>query len=398
MIAAFDFAYADSLMVPGDVPTSLSNLQGYVDSLNNAMRTQVDCNLVRDRFDCPTAAYNTLPGATREKGSYDPDPTGGFGSWNAGTDAEPMYVSDGTALVASSSYTAYTPSAPMSVIPANDNANHDCWCREDYRVMSSTSDCASGAGTTLRVEMKNCPQTDTGGWNIIWTSNAALCNCTVGSTFAQFNRSCASVLGVPSDRVSGYVTDTVEVTSCAPYGTNIVDTDYAACTCPSNSDSVPNIQNACDPGYENSFTFDGESYTDTEFVRHRRWTCPPVSGDLDTPGEVGYWTNYDHTEPCTCVGDISFRDETCSAPLEGVRRFETTLDCSSGTYVDTGALLQDCTSCQWTKPDSGPPINSNTNPGGSFEGDSCSCGVDTVGICKRSAGVNFLYWNDCQCE
>lgn len=395
MMDTFDAATADTY-------TTLADLQTYIDGLNAAARTQQDCNLVRDRYNCTNGSFGDPPYRTHEKGNYDPDPTQPFRNPNNNSNAEALYYIDGGGnFVLSSSHVAYS----VSVHPDNDNGNHDCWCREDYRV-EVRADCSSGSGDVYYVQKKRCPATeeDDDEWVDIWNSGTTQCDCNVGDTFAASNVSCASALGVNNWQVDGNVTDTMQITNCSPYTTTLIGRNYGACTCPNDSDQIPyGSPTACPAGYGNSFTFDGENYTDVSYVRHRRFTCPSVSADgiIDSPSEVQTRVTIDHTEPCNCVGGVlSYRDVACPNNQLGVTRYETVLDCASGNYIDTGNILENCQSCEWTEPTAGSAQFSGpgNNPGGRILGTNCHCGSDTVGICKVPNGTGFDYWNDCTCD
>lgn len=405
--------------------TTLADLQTYIDQLNNedtgagvgaAARTQQFCHQVRDRFDCipnPNTAINTglyevPPSRTRERNAYTSNllNTGGFGGVNEGTNAETALrvISPGGVrqFTPDGDYIPYNSSNPMSVDPNNSSPHLDCWCREDYRVRVRAN-CASGAGDVFVVQKYRCPQNRTGddGWVDIWDSGASFCACTPGGGVRDVGR-CRDIIPGSFDGsgVNGRVSEPTTI-SCPFSETASGPRDFSDCSCPSRSDQVPNTTTDCPTGFTNSFTHDGETYTNKSFVRHRRWTCPTVSGDLDTASEVGFWTNLDRSEPCNCnSGELGFRDEACPDNLTGVRRIQTELNCTTGNFEDSNprVLLQNCQTCEWKEPTAGSAQYSDTNPGGRTLGSTCHCSDDNTGICRVPNGSGFDYWNDCRCE
>lgn len=380
-IAAFNASHADTF-------TTLAELQDYVDDLNNAIRTSSDCSLVRDRFDCPASNFNTTPGRVHERRRSNQN----FRSPTSSSDAETL---------SHSGYVAYNSSSPMSVHPANNNGNHDCWCREDYRIV--TNPCSQGSGNEYTVQKYPCPQT-AARWVHEYDTGNRFCTCVPG-TGTRNGGSCASRISgsFNSGGVTGNVIDNTAI-SC-PYSVSVTGSSFENCACPARPDQVPDSSPAaCPSGTTNSFTFEGVTYNDAASVTHRRWTCPSVSGHLDTAAEVGFWTTTTHTEPCSCNdGEAGYRPESCPANQLGERRIETELDCSLSppAFVDVVPqnILQNCRSCRWTAPTAGSP-SYDTNPVGRPIGSPCNCNTDmsTTTLCRQPNGSGWDVFGGCSCQ
>lgn len=414
-IEDFDDSYADSLMVPGNFALSLANIQNYVDDLNAGKRTVTACDsysngLVRDTYECndgswmENASGDIIPDDTNERGEH-------IWGWTNYRDAEtlshPGYIP----------YPAW-PADPMSVHSDNDNGYHDCWCREDYRVQVET--CDEGTGQRISVEIHPCPQTYS-EWDPEWISDASLtCTCVPAPNLTEPWGSCeeyySDISGttVPAGSMDGDVERIYDL-QCPGYveAEHPMSTwDTNSCTCPNESDEVPDPSpDACPTGFTNSgFTFEGETYpAGTHKVEHDRWICPLGKGNqVSAANHHGYSDITSHTEPCICDPTVT---DTTSKSCEDINpewtgtplTYKMEMDCSATPpkFVESDPpelLSGQCSACKW-EPQGATPTASNLSlPGSSiFEDDSCNCNAGlTSQPCAVRSGATWQTWS-CSC-
>lgn len=382
--------------------TTLATLQAHIDTLNNdpARRitqpaTGAGNGLVRDSVECvaggSTSAFDMATLERYEKGRY---------TTNLATST--AYASP------NNSGPGYNSADPMSVNPNNTMSNVDCWCREKYRVRE-VANCPSGGGYRLYVDLYRCANTSSdnhsSNWTNVWNSGTTHCACAPG-TYTQTGPTCASHFGVPSEGMTGNVINNYTRTCSGGVATNtLTSVDTSACACPRRNHQIPQFTNACPSGNGNSFTFEGQNYTDIQEVHHRRWTCP--AGPTDATGSgpsaassaahAGFWTLTTRTEACTCNnGELGTAPSTCPPTQTGTRTIETALNCSTGDYEPTGNdVTNTCTPCSWRPPGGAPAGNDPSILAVSAYG-SCNCnGSVMVQRCKSGSGD---YWNGCQCS
>lgn len=415
-IANFDDAYADTLMIPGNFAASLTNIQNYVDTLNAANRTATACEshsdgLVRDTYICDNGNWNEnasgdiIPDESNERGYH-------ISSWTYWRTAEAL---------SHSSYTPYPtpPADPMSVDADNSDGYHDCWCREDYRVQVET--CSIGTGQRIRVQKHPCPQTYS-DWDNEWISDASLtCACVPQNNLTDNYGSCEayysdiSASTVPPGSMDGDV-DRIYDLTCPGY----VEVDHpmntwdtSSCICPNRADRVPDPNPVdCPAGFTNSFTFEGETYTDVESVEHERWVCPGPNGkggQVSAASHHGYWdTPTTFTQACTC--DASATDsinkdcDDINPQWTGAGvEYQTVISCPSGTFSEPSPPVQlggECYSCSWEAPSGSPDTASISGSITAIvEGTSCNCNASLPPQpCAVVSGSTWDKYNACTCE
>ncbi|MAE51759.1 MAG: hypothetical protein CMH27_08100 [Micavibrio sp.] len=391
----------DSLVVAGDLATTKTNIQGYLDAINNdpASRSSADCSLVRDAYECTSGAFDPTPIATIEKLRIST-------AWPS----DKRKTTNQAETITGASYEPYVPATPMSADPNQTSYQNDCWCREDYRMRESS--CTSGVGSKLVIEETRCPATDTDWFYAGWTTGNDFCGCTAVTGAKEAGPSCADFFGIPTESVTGTVMKVYDVT-CSPYTKTYrpqAQWDISDCRCPAQADKVPDPSPAaCPSGQTNSFTFEGESYTAKSKVEHKRWVCPTgVGGPVANAGQGGYWNTTQKTETCVCDASVTGSQTISCASYKdpkwgGNVKLKTEVDCS--TMPPTMNLVSppvelpgsECYQCAW-KASGSPSIDNAPDPAGFPENNPCNCNTDTVSTCTRVDGAGYDVYNNCQCK
>ncbi len=391
---------------------TITDVENYIDDVNAAARTEEDCGdtaanaQVRDSFQCiagswgPHSPYrgyyaSEMAHERLHSSSFPGDPESTGGSRPAETTV--------TATLATVN----------SIDHHNNNYNHDCWCREDYRVHLSSCD-GGLTGDRLRIYVHRCPQTDH-QWNTIYDNNAEYCGCVPDSGVNNNYQRCYYYFGNPSDggsssrwgRLSGYVdrnwdricptgptgpastTYTYDTMECTCHEVN----DYDTVPCPFGTTSLP-------------FTYDGINYpAGTNELWGRSWTCPTGDGgNISTPPEAAlmHWTANTllHTQTCDICAPQPDKDvliAACPSHLTGTGTIShQEWDCGAGAYVEVSQTT-DCHACAWTT--HGSSYYSAT-AGSHQPGEICDCTADASAstICFVTSGSGYDRWNGCTCE
>lgn len=376
---------------------TLGQIENHIDGLND-VDGDGDFNDDRDIVDCgPTS------GLSQVRDTY----LCTAGNWNFVSAHEKLYpwssfpsnTNAGSPWPAENSYNGPDIN--------NNNNNHDCWCREDYRVR--TSNCPSGqTGKRIKIQKHRCPQT-AHSWNTVYTSDA-LCACTPGTTTTT--QSCNSYYDEvnnpskkppPTTGLSGIVKKTFDVTcsgNTPVTATTPSSVDTSGCYCPSNSQYVQ--RKTCPNGTTNSWSWSGGTEVGIETLSTQDWTCPSTtSGGLPDPGSWGALTPYNPIPACTC--DSALKDiviEACPAGLEGAgMKYEREWDCTTSTWEpkpDWTLLENNCNICTWTPPSGSSSLSDYAY--GKKSGSVCACGSDPIPLCwNYGAGGKYKVWTGCQC-
>ncbi|HPD83641.1 MAG: type II secretion system protein [Alphaproteobacteria bacterium] len=404
-------AAINSVGASASLTAKTNALQSYINGLNSTPRTQIDCtnaksppdpihNLVRDAYLCDNGSFITTPVRTHERMSYNTSwPGSVLANWQR---AETNGVSYG-----------------ITNDPNNLGNRHDCWCREDYRIDSTS--CPTGTTAisgspppntgNLEVSKHRCPQTDDHVWYNVWGQSPpspSLCLCTPGATTqpetCDIYFSSISGTTIPSTSVIGNVQLPFNVSCSAnnPTLTPSGPADTSGCTCPGLADQITTT--ACPAGDVNSFTLNGRNYVNTATVTTRSWVCPTgVGGNVANVSQVGRWgTPVTHVEPCLCNSSQMGTDPVACPPGQNGNGtvYETQKSCPSGAFVRTGVIISgpDCRTCSWKSSGAGSVETYATlNPVGS----ACPCSATTyVGSCHDtiSATQNTVWSNSCYCS
>lgn len=364
---------------------TIAQMQTYVDDLNAGSRMAGDCGpdsstaQIRDSFLCTAGTWSLENTVERmNTSSWPSDPMAG-GSRTAETSV------------------AYAP----GVDSANTSGNHDCWCREDYRLL--TDACPGGlSGQSVRIQRHNCPQTSH-NWTTVYT-NSNFCECQPHT--ATDNIDCDDYFGVSSGSITGSVTRTYDNT-CDASGNVVVDptptVDISSCRCPSRSPNPVIDTTNCPTGTTNNFTFEGINYVGKSQITKNTWTCPNgINQPATSAAHAGSWSGpvVVHTQACACNSSLT-DDETLPCPSGKTGSglvYRRRWDCSTGAWEPQSnwtLIADNCQSCSWKKPGGSP--ERYDDPLGSSVGSSCACGA--TGLCREPAGGGqFDVWTGCSCS
>lgn len=371
--------------------------QAYIDALNAEPRTIEDCGatpsraLVRDNYECDAGTWDYI--STYEKRRYHWPLSASWTkhtlTWGGPWPAENHDVSDD---------------------PNNTSDGHDCWCREDYRIIEDDNCPEFFTGTSYRVQKHRCPQTRQHRW---WNVASDVSACTCSPQTITETQSCNSyyneVNGVSNTTgLSGQVTLNYEITCVDGEPVRSEDptsVNTSQCSCDARADDITRL--ACGEGLTNSWSWAGGSETNVDSIVISEWICPPTtSGGLPDPGFYADDVTIDGPE-CTCDGSaVDIVVEECPNGLEGAgRQYERDWVCDaghpSGGYWepnrDNWTLLSDsCFTCSWSTPSGAPSVEGTAF--GERVGDSCSCGEAPAAFCHEfSTTSNFNVWTGCQC-
>ncbi len=383
-VTAANFSYAISLLPNPNAITSVIN------SINSTPRNIVECNTsaansqTRDAWLCTNGTFSATPNKTHEKNhpwsSYPSNPVSSATPW-------PAEIGNNS-----------------TADPNNNQYDHDCWCREDYR--ARLVDCPSGlSGNRIIIEKHTCPQTSH-RWTNVLTSDA-FCACAPGTT--QTTQSCNSyydeVNGTSgTSGLTGYVTKTFDV-SCVG-GVPVTDTtpsniDTSQCACP-NKPQIVN-RTSCPTGQTNSWSWSGGTETNVATLSTQDWSCPGTfTGGLPDPGSWGSVTPYSPIPACTCDSSLTALETlACPTGQQGTGIiYKKEWDCSTGGWEpqeDWDLVNNNCSSCSWQAPSGSPTLENFAY--GVAKGSPCACGSPPAALCHDFAGGGkYSVWSSCQCE
>ncbi len=369
---------------------TLEEIEDYIETINSEERTIVDCgpeerdSLVRDTYRCNAGEWEHVSAHERRYAwsRYPSDFETSKDPWPA----EISYTGDD---------------------PDNNNHYHDCWCREDYRVI--TPRCRGGlSGNRIVIQKHRCPQT-VHHWSTIY-DNDEFCECvprtlverqSCNSYYDEINGTTGTV-GLEGEVVLTYdvrCEDGEEVISDDP----LVEID---CRCASPDDDIEVRRTYCPTGYTNSWSWEGGEEVGVSELYISEWVCPDTSsGGLPDPG---YWSDFTLYEPipeCVCdesITDIVVRD--CPSELSGSGiRYEREWDCSINDWEpeeEWEEISRDCNSCSWSVPSGSASIEDAALGGPKKKvGRRCDCDEGIARFCwdNGPGEDNFYVWAGCQC-
>lgn len=379
------FATQIAAVYDSNLATFLNNVNGIIDSINAEARVMESCGStaataqIRDAYECVSGEF--FHRRAHERSGYttssDPFPT------NVVTNSSPWPAE----IV-----------VPYSIgaDPNNNQPNHDCWCREDYRMV--TNACPSGfAGNRITIQKHNCPQT-AHNWTTIYTDTSS-CECVPGITTTT--QSCASYYGLPASAVTGNVVFSYNV-SCPDAVVAAVpfDTDTSACACPVNSININ--RTSCPVGTTNSFSWtdpEGATHNETavQSITTQTWSC----GAIPPGGSYGPAIPVDDIPACVCdenLVDYEWKpcpDPTTSGP--GLK-YEKEWNCETNSWEpesDWELVENKCYSCLVEAPAGTPTPNDFAL--GDTVGSACNCSTPAIALCNISSGTGYNVWNNCSC-
>ena len=309
----------------------------------------------------------------------------------------------------------------------NNRGDHDCWCREDYRV--TEQECPGGPGVTgsvLVIQRHPCPQTYHNWFEIYRTE--LFCGC--GETDITDHIPCDDYY----DQVKGtsgttgltnvvyrtwHITCDADGNAVTPPVPTSVDTSNCAC----ETHSLAINRWNCPSGQTNSWSWwdiyaISHNETARTHVRTYEWICPTPGPTVDSYGNVlpepGYYGNEQNYPGPSCTCDSSLTDTElvdCSVfnkrgtGVLYLKEWDCTLNGGLGGWEDPSQweeISNDCHECRWQE-GSGP--NPEDFPYGEKDGyvigGSCSCNTDTTSqFCTTgtmTAGGKYNVWTNCPC-
>ncbi len=379
MITDYDENYFENALEGLDY----DQINDFIDNINNEERTIVDCgpnsnySLIRDTYQCSAGTWDHISAheTLSRWWTWPTNPTAAAG-WPAET--------------------GYT-----GTDPENNIGNHDCWCREDYRVAGPYA-CPSGfTGTVINILVHACPQTRH-SWHRIY-SNTSQCVCEPGTVTET--QSCNSyydeVNGTSgTNGLSGQVTLTYDVTCVnneqVTSNTPIANTNDCSC-----EPDDPNIDRSfCDSGYTNSWSWNGGVETGVATLSVSNWICPATtSGGMPDPGYFEDPVPYSPIPSCVCDSGLTDTvTQNCPSNLSGTLTYEREWDCANNNWEaeeNWELISNDCRACSWKEP-SGAANFEDTQQGEKV-GSTCSCDEIAGSICWDYGSSNFKVWGACQC-
>lgn len=373
-----------------------------ITSINATPRVSQQCSsitstppgLVRDSYTCDSGSWQHLS-------SHE------LGRWPRTT-----FSNDLTAGGWREAENFYTGTEPD---PYNTNGNHDCWCKENYRMYYGPNQCPNSdqTGLVYRLVHQPCPQTSD-GFNVIDYNARILCGACTDGTEPE-TRTCNEHYDIVNGTsgttgLSGTVTLTYN-TTCSGSGERIRDTSVpptitgeASCACSSNG---PNFQrDQCPANFTNGPWSSGGFINEVNVTEIRRqdWVCPSTStGGIQDPGYYGPFTTVPGLSIPSCTCDTTPIRETRSCPPgeAGLGIFyDAPRDCTTGGAVTDESLWvevsRDCDSCEWTV--TGAPAKTSTVQGPP-PGSDCACGTPNELYCSEFDSLGqYNSWSPCECN
>ena len=371
-----------------------NQINSVINAINNGSRTVTSCDTspansqIRDAWLCTNGTFGNTPARAHEKNNpwstYPTNPASGSSPWPAET---------------------WNNSTPD---PNNNQYNHDCWCREDYR--ARVVNCPGGlTGNRIVIEKHTCPQTSHRWTNVLTSDAFCACAPSTENAYQSCNSYYDEVNGTSgTSGLIGTVTKTYSVNCVA--GAPVTDysspisVDSSSCACPSNSQIInrTSCQDAGNPiSYTNSWSWPGGSETNVATLSTQDWICPgTVSGGLPDPGSWGTVTPYGPIPACTCNNNYE-EDITLACPTgqqgSGII-YEREWDCTINDWepqANWDLVANNCSSCTW-QASTGQTLEDFAY--GVEKGSSCACGSPPASQCYDFAGGGkFSVWNGCPC-
>lgn len=397
----FPSSHDTTFFADGILNKDATQRAAWITELNAVAREQSDCGsassdaLVRDAYQCNAGTWEHASAHERLTASYPSFPSDYYTS-NSNSNVEQNY------------------DYSISFDLMNDTSQHDCWCREDYRIR--TLSCQNGlAGNRIQIQKYRCPQTNSSSKSYV-TVYEDTSNCSCVPSPRNSTPSCASYYNqinntnIDSYQLSGtvYLTYNRICNSSGaledvepPASINISD-----CACPDNDPIINRTD--CPEGTTNNFTWSlgGATHTETgvQAITTQEFICPnstdvtgmPAPGDYQNPA-----VNVPNIPACTCDGNYSVdQDVGCPDGQEGELIKEFVQNCNTGQMEDSGVVVKNtCNTCSWNKGNKGE--DSDITLGGSSKqvGKTCNCGSDPAPVCWSDGGTSNKYktYTNCQC-
>lgn len=363
---------------------TFADMQTEIATLNAETRTIVDCSSgnasqIRDAFRCNSGTWSLVASHEKRRPTY-------------------SFISNATST--SSTYTAETG------YTGNDNnnniGNHDCWCREDYRVNEDTA-CPWGTfGTRKRVYKHKCPQTDH-YWDLVYTDTQS-CACapfTIPQTMScnayyDQQNGTSGTTGLSGTVYLSYLTTCSGNTPVVPTTPTSVNASQCKCNPISSTD-----RNNCDTGTTNNWTSPFGTEIGVELITEKTYACPnTTTGGLPDPRSKTPTTNTYGPEACVCDTNLkSNKTVACPTGLSGVGiTYEREWDCVANDWEpeeDWDVVSNQCYGCAW---EGSGASTLEEYAYGKEKGTSCACGTAPVAFCwDYAANSKYSVSTSCQC-
>lgn len=368
---------------------TFEQIENYLDTINDQDRDVRSCGntretgLVRDSYRCMNNGWQTLP--THEKLYPWHNFTNNLHTNNSVDRAENYYNGNDS---------------------SNNNSGHDCWCREDYRIIPAL--CPDEENYDgFHIQKHPCPQT-VHYWETVYTNYDA-CVCTAEPVTEEMscNAYYDQVNGTSGTwGLSGNVTLTYNVTcidNVPVQDDNYSSADTSACGC--YDDDPHESRQYCPSGETNLWqNLQGNWEEGVASITRTPWVCPGSgSGGLPSPGYWD-WSNSQTetaTDPCACdPGQVSYVTRSCPDGEEGGGiTYEVPYNCNIGAPEPDEDLWtqveNDCHGCIWQAEGAG---ESNSVALGVQRGNNCYCGSPNQPLCYQVAGSgDYNIWGNCSC-
>jgi hypothetical protein len=379
-----------------------ADIIAHVNLLNAEARDEVDCKTT----DIPASGTNTAlvrDAYTCNNGTWDPQVAHERLGYHSSMPVNVLSTSQPSVMEMNTPFS-------MTHDPDRTISDHDCWCREDFRVQTGIP-CGMGytvgSGTQNQIEFTYCPSTTDGFWHLY--SDLSGCTCDGSGTYKEYP-TCLDYSNLtyggaaPFGSLEGIVTKTwgrqcvggVSVPDLANY----LGTDTSLCICRNKDPLV--VTTPCPTGTTNSYLVPGETVPrqNVETVTITNWTCPgPRPDGFPFPGAWGTPDVRTDVPACSCgaspVPD-KITDVPCAPNLAGDgTRYRQVYNCATNNWGPQIFVSEDCRPCTWKSSSNpytdaqrqGPKINSP-----------CSCNTTAVGVCHDNASAGlFNIWDSCRC-
>lgn len=388
----------------------ISEMTTLINASNAAARaTPVDQDLIRDRYQCVNGTFEHKERI--EHGSANSSAP----HWNSiDFQTAPLVTSTSDPRVADA-----FPGAAFSITAAHNTS--DCWCREDYRLVTFNTGCPNGLGNRYFLERRACAQTvdsGTGRWITVATTNA-FCGCTtvVGPTNTEcdldddneLNGSLTGQITQARTRECSNLTTNGTIRNlCGDVATTDPCPDKSQCACPYReplvttitcAESVECILNETCPAAAYTSTLSYGGVNNLTSLKIDPWVCDgqiPTPNNPIRPATSGgeYDTSSDPvTAECTCNNITERRTSPCPLNQAGLITEDFTFNCSTNTETKV-PVTNTCQTCTFV-PDGAVITSPVASP--NTVGSSCTCGQRGPCSVPRADG-QYNVFQSCECR
>lgn len=383
--------------------TTFPQIQAMITNANNKTRLVGDCGTdytdqdtqTRDSYECNSGSWDHL--RSHEKRYY--------------------YNNFPSNLDQSGSYYNVENGGASSPDPSNTAGDHDCWCREDFRVR--TQSCSGNlSGFVAIIEKHPCPQTFH-RWVEVYRSSTEFCECAPrpDPEWVRCNDYYDEIKPeTGTNGLNSWVRKNFDITCpTGPLGPAVRSATPSSvdewCNCKNDTQNVD--KTSCDLHYTNSWVWpvDGSTQTGIETLEVSDWICPATTtpdgygNNIQDPAYRDSPVPYGPIPACLCIDkDPGTTTKPCPAGQQGtgityIREWDCSLNGGVGNWEpeeDWTVQTNSCHSCAWQ-----PPVGTPTTEEyayGETKGETCACGESAATQCHSYAGNgDYDVWNGCPC-